>query len=217
MLDSSQQFHPSPQYSQRKRNAYFPNKDNKMEIDDSIPYQATDITLTTISNKETIPTKIDEVTEFQFGDECDNNKENCSRFANQTKLKMDDINICTNNDKSNDIILFGEECEHKDDNNDMLNLSKCNRVKYSDLFVKYSEWKNSLLESAVKNINKDGNEYVKEVTPFNCYDVPCKGNCGYQVTKCLDWNLNDIKIPNVPTRKISNKKQKERGVGKQNY
>lgn len=223
MLDSSTQYHSTSKPSQHNRNFQKanPNKEHIMEIEDSFPYQTTDISLTTISNKETIPTKVDEVTEFQFGDECYSNKENVSRFANQNKLKMEDINIATNcNDMSTDIILFGDECEGNGMSNEsVFNSSKGNRcscMKYSDLLLRRRESNDSLLGSAVKNLYRD-DMVVKEVTPFSCYDSPMIMNQSYHVPKNLDWDLNDIKIPSIPTRKISNKKQKERSCMKYNY
>ena len=84
MFESSQQYQSRGKYSQRNRNthsSYFKkgvnNKENLMEIDDNFPYQTTDISLTTISNKDAFNNKEDEVTEFQFGeDEYESNKEN---------------------------------------------------------------------------------------------------------------------------------------------
>ena len=173
MFESSQQYLSKGKYSQRKRNthsSYFKkgitNKDNIMEIDDNFPYQTTDISLTTISNKDTFNNKEDEVTEFQFGeDECDFNKENYSSFANQSRLKMEEININLNINHNNsnkretevthNLVSSEEDCAHIENKFDNINGLCPSKINFNSNMNKYTQ---DHLSNKIQNTD-DNNSY----------------------------------------------------------
>ena len=198
MFESSQQYQSKGKYSQRNRNthsSYFKkgviNKENLMEIDDNFPYQTTDISLTTISNKDAFNNKEDEVTEFQFGeDECDFNKENYSSFANQNKLKMEEININLNNNHNNsnktetevthNLVLSGKDCAHIENKLDNINFNELHQNLFCPSKINFNNNLNKYTQAHLQNQN-DNNSY-SNLALFN------SSNCN----KCSSFKYSDI-------------------------
>ena len=201
MFESSQQYQSRGKYSQRNRNthsSYFKkgvnNKENLMEIDDNFPYQTTDISLTTISNKDTFNNKEDEVTEFQFGeDECESNKENYSCFANQNKLKMEEININLNNNYNNSNKretkvthnLGLEDCANIQNKLDDISFNELHQNLFCPSIFTFNNNLNGYnqpqLQNQIQNTNDNNNSY-SNLALFN------SSNCN----KCSSFKYSDV-------------------------